>query len=170
MLSRTFAIVVFVSLSSSGCDEKSAEAPKAAPQILRWTDKSGTVHYTDDPASIPQDAKVEETKGAEIKVVAAVKIDAGPTLEGGEHTWRARFKDQRQRIAELEAAIAKDLPHIGDAETNWVLEEANAGDSTFENALLRVRQSRAELKRQQQAMKELQKTADAVNVPASWRE
>lgn len=161
-------LLCLAALPLFACEEKPPAAP-AAPTIHRWTDKQGVVHYTDDPESIPADAKAEQTKGAEIKVVAAVKVDAGPTTLGSERQWRARFAESNKRIAELEAEIEKDLPHVGDAETNWVLEEANAGDTTFENALRRIKVNRAELKRQQAALEELRKNADLANVPAEWR-
>ncbi len=48
----------------------------AVPQIYRWTDEKGTVHYSDNPSTLPKDysegnKRVDEKKDAEKKVTAA---------------------------------------------------------------------------------------------------
>ena len=151
------------------CESKTP-APVADKQVYRWRGKDGSLHFTDDPKSIPQGAKVELTEGAEIKVVAATRIDAGNLANvGTEESWRTRFGQTTKRISELEAKIAQDKRIVGDAENNEMLQEALANDVQFENAMIRITASRSELKRQQDALENLHSVADGVNVPPSWR-
>ena len=36
--------------------------PSAYPQIYRWTDKKGTIHFTDSPSSLPEDYREEKKR------------------------------------------------------------------------------------------------------------
>jgi hypothetical protein len=41
--------------------------PSALPQIYRWTDKNGTMHFSDNPSSLPEDYSMGKGRGAEKK-------------------------------------------------------------------------------------------------------
>ena len=50
----------------------------AGPTLYEWTDAKGGLHYTDDPSTIPADAKRKVTTGAEVMISpAAGKGDGG---------------------------------------------------------------------------------------------
>lgn len=178
LIAALAAAVLFV----SGCDEKKQPAAVSksvsAPQkLLRWKSKDGTLNYTDDAASIPAGVVPEETEGAEIKVIAAPKpqvvvasATGGGAKVGSESQWRERFGVSRRRIFELEQLIAADAKIVGPAETNELLQEALGDDPTFHISFMRLKENRAELTRQGNALKELHEAADAVSVPGAWRE
>ncbi|MEW6431887.1 MAG: DUF4124 domain-containing protein [Myxococcota bacterium] len=46
-------------------------AVAAAQPIYTWTDREGVQHYTDDPRTIPKDAKATATEGAHVNVVSS---------------------------------------------------------------------------------------------------
>jgi hypothetical protein len=50
----------------------------AGPTLYEWTDAKGGLHYTDDPSTIPTNAKRRVTTGAEVMVAPATgKGDGG---------------------------------------------------------------------------------------------
>ena len=170
--------VVFALISLCvGCDQLKptqtvVESPKEAPApatIYRYRDKAGTLHYTDDKSTIPKGAKIEETTGSDIKIVAAEKVDTGPTTVGTEAQWRARFAEKKKLIADLEKAIALDDPIAGVGEHNAKIEEARANEPNFVKALKRLRDNREELARQKAALEDLNRVADSAKVPWDWR-
>lgn len=110
-----------------------AWAPLALAQtIYSWTDETGTVHFTDNLASVPQGAKVVTTEGAELAVVdtgpavatAPAAPDAAPARAAprgvpqersavtgevlDEAYWRGAFRTLNQRIRGLEDEVALD--------------------------------------------------------------
>lgn len=173
----TLRLAAVALLLLCACEEKPASDVPAIPapqKVLRWKAKDGTIHYTDDPSNIPKGAKVEETEGAEIKIVAAPKSDASVAPSNGatfgtQTEWRERFAESNRLLAALETEVDKDAKIVGAAETNEMLEEAMGGDTTFENAIRRLKRNRAELERQTKAFEELNKNADLAKVPEDWR-
>ena len=73
----------------------------AGPTMYEWTDEKGGLHYTDDPSSIPANAKRRVTTGAEVMITpAAGRGDGGvaPALPAGADT----CLEGQRRVAELE--------------------------------------------------------------------
>jgi len=95
-------------------------------EIYTWTDKEGVEHYTDDPNTIPREARRRVTAGAELGrvetggtplPVAAQPIPIAPPVViiqqaapvvDREEKWRKLFRDARERIASLEDEIESD--------------------------------------------------------------
>jgi hypothetical protein len=100
-----------------------------AQSVFKWTDAEGTTHYTNDPASIPKDAKVTATTGAEVNVITA-EGEADPPLppavpkaatakaaaantdpevpSASELEWRRLFREANLKIRELQDQIEAD--------------------------------------------------------------
>jgi hypothetical protein len=89
----------------------------AGQTFYEWTDASGQAHYTDDPSTIPANARRRVTQGAEPVLVttagdagvrAAVKRDAGvapqrPPAPAGPDTCELA----QQKVREIERRIAE---------------------------------------------------------------
>lgn len=173
-MSSSLRIAIAVIVLSPGCDElkrRTSEPSKQPPPatVYRYRGKDGTLHYTDDKSSIPQGAKIEETRGSDIKVVEASKVERSPTLVGSESQWRVRFAEKKKLIAQLEELVAHDEPIAGVGEHNALLEESKKDDSDFRRVLERLRDNRAELERQKAALQDLHRVADGAKVPQDWR-
>ena len=54
------SVILFILLVSS---------QSASPQIYRWTDEKGTIHFSDNPSSLPKDYSVGKKRDAEKKSV-----------------------------------------------------------------------------------------------------
>lgn len=54
----------------------------AGQTIYEWIDSKGESHFTDNPSTIPRDAKRRTTEGAEL-MVASPTAAAGPRPDGG---------------------------------------------------------------------------------------
>ena len=50
------SVILFISLVSSQL---------ALPQVYRWTDEKGTIHFSDNPSSLPKDYSVDKKRGVE---------------------------------------------------------------------------------------------------------
>lgn len=94
----------------------------SAQTIYKWTDARGTVHYTDDPSTVPARVKVTTTEGDELSNTGSVvKIEPAPaatpppaTAPSGtaaskeEEYWREQFRAARDKIRTLEDELALD--------------------------------------------------------------
>jgi hypothetical protein len=106
-------------------------AAAARAEVYTWTDPDGTVHYTDNPASVPPKARVKTTTGAEISTVSAEKkaqppagvvapapvaLPTAPQPDPFrlEREWRAAFRDMAERLARLEDEIEADRFKVED--------------------------------------------------------
>jgi hypothetical protein len=102
---------------------------EAQAQIYKWVDSHGDVHYTDDPSTLPKQAKPRVTEGGDISRIssslsdAAAVVPAGarqpgprrdadratpePPAPGGreERFWRKRFLVAHERIARIQRQI-----------------------------------------------------------------
>ena len=100
--------------------------PAAAQTIYKWTDARGTVHYTDDPNSVPNNATLTTTEGAELTNIEAPKSQApAATVQASasaqaaddraaEQQWRAEFRQINEKIHRLEDEIAVDKKIVDD--------------------------------------------------------
>jgi hypothetical protein len=110
-------------------------APGALAEVYTWTDPDGTVHYTDNPASVPGTIKAKTTTGVAISMVSGAPRDAGasspptvavpsgpasPTAQSEqrriEYEWRAAFRDVAERQARLEDEIEVDRRKVEDVD------------------------------------------------------
>ncbi len=95
--------------------------------IYTWTDSRGTVHYTDDPTTIPANVKAKTTEGGDLSHTGpAPKIErapeperaaAAPASQGGtsdEEYWRKEFRAVREKVRTLEDELAADTRKYDD--------------------------------------------------------
>lgn len=96
----------------------------AGQTFYEWVDSSGQSHFTDDPSTIPANAKRRTTQGAEPMVVTTKSTDAGvksvaapprttqaPPAASGPNKCeqaQARVAELERRIAEVKASAAGD--------------------------------------------------------------
>jgi hypothetical protein len=159
-----------------------------AGQIYSWTDASGTVHYTDDPATIPKAAKVQKTEGQPITTIEAPpaakpapraaeraprsdpKSGAGSDA-AAEQRWRARFREAKEKIAALEAQIDADTKIVGDDPlvVYGRMRRRRVYDQNAEIVARRER-NKKELERAKAALDDLERRASNENVPREWRQ
>lgn len=149
-----------------------------AQAVYTWTDASGTVHYTDDAAAIPKGVKAEKTEGGALTTIEAPpKPKAAPREAAAaakdEQLWRTRFRDARQKIADLEAQIDADAKIVGDNPL-VVTRGRRSGRTRFrnQNAELEARLARnkQQLAREKAALDDLERRASFANVPREWRQ
>ncbi len=99
-----------------------------AQTIYTWTDARGTVHYTDDPSTVPANVKATTTEGVELSNTGAPapKVEA-PAQKGApapvaqpaepktdEDYWRGQFRAVREKIRSLEDELAVDQRRFDD--------------------------------------------------------
>ena len=81
----------------------------AGPTIYEWVDAKGGKHFTDDPSTIPANAKRRVTEGAELMITTAAKSDAGvaatPAPAPAPPTGTDSCTAARQQIAQLERQL-----------------------------------------------------------------
>jgi hypothetical protein len=97
--------------------------------IYTWTDSRGTVHYTDDPTTIPANVKAKTTDGDELSHTGPTpKLERAPEPErappstlsaaqGGtsdEDYWRKEFRAARDKVRTLEDELAADTRKYDD--------------------------------------------------------
>ena len=179
-------------------------APAFADDIYRWTDADGVEHFTDDPGQIPKGVKKTKTRGAEISTMSvsgdkkselALELpdeDAPPPENPAakEAEWRAKFRNARTLIAELERQIKEDEPIVEPAglkttgkytcySGNYNVITKKFGpdacglmiaDAEFMQAKARLEKNRVELKRAKAALKDLEFAAANAAIPQAWRE
>jgi len=99
-----------------------------AQTIYTWTDSRGTVHFTDDPSTVPANAKATTTEGAELSNTGAPPPRAEPQKpqpaqpqvavpadDRSEETyWRGQFRQVREKIRSLEDELAIDQRRFDD--------------------------------------------------------
>lgn len=116
---RAFALLLLVTA-----------APVLAQPVYRWTDRAGQVHYTNDPAALPADARVETTDGEALTEVGASAATAprpkpaaatlpAPIREGG----RARAR----RPGPVEVKLTKVEVAVSDADREYIEAAIRAG-------------------------------------------
>jgi hypothetical protein len=105
----------------------------ARSEVYTWTGPDGTVHYTDNLASVPANVKAKTTTGTEISTVASpapkqrpepVAPPAAPSPASAvqpdplrlEREWRAAFRDVAERQARLEDEIEADRRKVEDVD------------------------------------------------------
>jgi hypothetical protein len=96
-----------------------------AQTIYTWTDARGTVHYTDDPSSIPAGVKAATTEGEELSntgpsVKAPARPEAPPQEQqqtskptSDEEYWRGLFRAAREKVKSLEDEVSIDQRSTG---------------------------------------------------------
>jgi hypothetical protein len=95
--------------------------------IYTWTDARGVQHYTDDPTTIPGDAKVSTAVGEELSNITAPKTQqqaaAAPQpvvaddrrdSRSEEDYWRQQFRALKEKVRNLEDEIALDKKKVDD--------------------------------------------------------
>jgi uncharacterized protein DUF4124 len=115
-----------------------AVATAASAQVYRWVDPDGSIHYSDNPASAPKNAKVEITTGDDITVEGSGRIEAGtppgnkpvpatpaaPAVmdwsDGSDNgtdelTVRQYFRSTHEKIAEAERLVAEQRKAVEQA-------------------------------------------------------
>ncbi|MBL8951440.1 MAG: DUF4124 domain-containing protein [Myxococcaceae bacterium] len=125
--------------------------PAQAQTIYTWTDSRGTVHYTDDPSTIPPKVKATTTEGAELSNTGASPASPEPQAQArapappqapadprAEETyWRGQFRTVREKIRTLEDELATDLRRFEDPSRtpggpNFICPPAFYGPSYFQ--------------------------------------
>jgi hypothetical protein len=169
-------------------------APAATAQsVYTWVDEDGSVHYVDDPALVPDSKKpkARTTTGADIGTVPSANTapppepsaKADPTKDekepakekpaarsdtppSTEETWRARFKDVRQRIKRLTAQIDLDEKSLETAQA-----DSPTGSECAECARLKIqiRDATLTLDETKKELDELDHQASREAVPRDWR-
>lgn len=100
-------------------------------EIYTWTDKEGVEHFTDDPNTIPKDARRRTTTGSELGRVETgsapapaanpqaipvappvVIVQQAAPVPDPEEKWRRLFREARERIANLEDEIESDRKKV----------------------------------------------------------
>lgn len=95
----------------------------SAQTIYTWTDSRGTVHYTDDPSTIPANAKAKTTEGDELSnmgpaperpapqpqaAASQQQPASGPAAGTDEEYWRKEFRAANEKVRSLEDELAVD--------------------------------------------------------------
>lgn len=99
-----------------------------AQTIYTWTDSRGTVHYTDDPSTIPAKAKVKTTEGGELSQMGPPperpapqeapsrepSSSAGVETKSDEEYWRKEFRAANEKVRSLEDELSVDQRKVDD--------------------------------------------------------
>lgn len=159
-------------------------------QIYTWTDKSGEVHYTDDPATIPKGVKAKTTEGEDITTVEAAPRSAPPRTtrqsssassgasreskrDADEQYWRSSFRNARERIASLQAQVDADQQVVGDNPLQvWGVSRGYRGRVRNQNAEIEARLTRNKqsLVQAKASLDELERRASNAGIPREWRQ
>ena len=163
-------------------------APPAQAQVYRWTDAQGTVHYTDDPDTIPASKRAHAREGAPADG-DHVKVESPPPGRGAgdlerarqqrkaaeaarEASWRQRFRAARERIASLEQAIAADRALVADPKALPVNRQVHGGvlpSAEYEAAVERLKRAERDLAQAREDLADLERQAAREAVPFEWR-
>jgi len=167
--------------------------PARSQSVYTWVDDDGSVHYTDDPALVPENKKLKArtTHGADIgRVPRATPASRGDPDEAPppapaklekekassprssessgarEETWRGKFKDVRHQIERLNAQIEADRKEL-----ETVQAEIRVGADCPECSRLKnqIRDENISLAEAQKALDELDHQASREAVPREWR-
>lgn len=170
----------------------------SAQEVYTWTDKSGVVHYSDDPSEVPKGTQLKTTRGDPIsKLSFPLAPNAQPQPEQTEQqpqaqdreAWSAKFREAHAKIEELKQWIAADmqvvepngLPVTGKYSCYAGPYNTLTGqwgpttcgllqpDAEFEAAKERLRQNREALKQWQSYLSDLERYASQVGIPQNWR-
>jgi hypothetical protein len=170
-----------------------AASARAGDAIYKWTDAQGEEHFTNDPSSIPQGQKATVTEGAELGVLSIDRPDPKPDQTKGrkasetpkdnravddkerEQAWRDRFRDARSKVGELETLVTQDkarVQQVGDISAsvttapNGMTRQARPSD----DANQQLKKDQSALKRAQEDLDDLERSASQQAIPRAWRE
>ena len=77
----------------------------AGPTLYEWTDAKGGLHYTDDPSSIPANAKRKVTTGAEVMVTPATGKGDGGVANAAPATGTDSCAQAKRAVEQLERQL-----------------------------------------------------------------
>jgi hypothetical protein len=144
-----------------------ALALPAGAQVYRWVDPDGSIHYSDNSASAPKNARVEVTTGDDITVEGSGRIEAGTppsnppvpaqqpsapaagasgewskdSTSTDEQTVRQYFRSTHQKIAETQAQLEQQRQTVRNYESGNV-PQCNASPQECAEWKLQVRAAR----------------------------
>lgn len=148
-----------------------------AQAIYRWTDKQGVTHYTNDPASVPPDAKASITQGGELGELShhnptpkaspepapAPAAPPPPPLQEApsappdnepaqdELAWRTRFRGLLDQITRLEADVRQDQRSLDDAKSRPPMMQVDRNGRVRDDQSVAYFEARLKQSRQQLA-------------------
>lgn len=169
--------------------------PVHAQAIYRWTDGQGTTHFTDDAAGIPEafrntaqtvdvskpgpalltSAGTSERSAPDASVVEQRSVAARASEEASrERWWRATFQTARERVAQLERALAADRaaadnPRAAGMPVARQLDGTVLPSRAYEALRQRLPAEEAELREARAALEALEREASREAVPREWR-
>ena len=97
----------------------------SAQTIYTWTDSRGTVHYTDDPSTIPANAKAKTTEGDDLSQMGPAPerpaqsqsqqpSSPGADSKSDEEYWRKEFRAANEKVRSLEDELGVDQRKVDD--------------------------------------------------------
>jgi hypothetical protein len=162
-----------------------APPPAAAPPaaLYEWEDTDGSTRVT-TLAEVPE-ARRKRARAitAELSVVngsgpsrPSRRYDAAPSGSANtaaeERSWRSRFANARQRLADVEAAVTRaqqTVTRLDGAVGSGRFQLTPAGVSAYENAKATLSSAEAARARAQDDMHDLDRQAANASVPLEWR-
>jgi hypothetical protein len=154
----------------------------ALAQTYEWTDRSGTVHFTEDLGKVPKKYRkkvkvigddtgeprvtetTEPTKGKSAREAGGKEKEKEKKLYGGkdEAAWRNDFRNARRAVQQTESDLSDQTGRLADT--------SKMSRSEYLGIQSTIGFLKGRLAGQRQRLDQLQESADRAGVPAEFRQ